>query len=129
MQVQIDFWQIVLLLVSFLGACAAAGKFLLVQMQRHLDDLFRSQEAARLTSHQQLSGRLDAIEQANRDESLQWSRVERELLHLKAELPLHYVRREDYIRGQTVIEAKIDSVIAKVDTMRFRAIVNEGNHP
>ena len=95
MTLQIDFWQLVLLLVAFFGACAGGGKLLLSQTQRHLDDRFKAQEDARAANHSQLSLRLDGIEQASREEANQWQRVERELMNLKAEMPLHYVRRED----------------------------------
>ncbi len=40
---------------------------------------------------------------------------ERSILQLRAELPLEYVRREDWIRNQTVIEAKLDALAAKLD--------------
>lgn len=40
---------------------------------------------------------------------------EKSILLLRAELPLEYVRREDWIRNQTVIEAKLDAVAAKLD--------------
>lgn len=111
MTLQVDFWQLVLLLLSFFGACAGAGSLLLRQTQKHLDE-----------QHAQTSRRLDGIEATSREEAAQWQRVERELLTLKAELPLHYVRREDYIRGQTVLEAKMDMVGAKVDSINLRAM-------
>lgn len=123
MSLQIDFWQLVLMLCSFFGACAGGGKILLSQTQRHLDDRFKAQEEARSTNHDQVSTRLDAIEQANRDESQQWQRVERELLNLKAEMPLHYVRREDYIRGQSVIEAKLDGLATKLENALLRSVI------
>lgn len=40
---------------------------------------------------------------------------EKDLLRLRAELPIEYVRREDWIRNQTVIEAKLDALAAKLD--------------
>ena len=40
---------------------------------------------------------------------------ERSILKLRAELPLEYTRREDWIRNQTVIEAKLDALAAKLD--------------
>lgn len=40
---------------------------------------------------------------------------EKSILRLRAELPLEYVRREDWIRNQTVIEAKLDALAAKLD--------------
>lgn len=72
MSVQVEFWQLVLLLLGFFGACAGAGKMLLAQTQRHLDDRFAAQEQARTTHHGQLAARLDAIEQVNREETMQW---------------------------------------------------------
>lgn len=77
MTLQIDFWQLVLLLLSFFGACAAGGKLLLDLMQKHLDERFATQESARSANHGQLSSRLDGIESAHRHESVQWFRLER----------------------------------------------------
>jgi len=39
-----------------------------------------------------------------------WSAIERELLNLKADLPLFYVRREDFIRFDVVINSKLDKL-------------------
>ena len=111
MNLQIDFWQLVGLLISGLGALIAVMKFGVAQAQKHQD-----------ATHAQLITRLDGIEQANRNESNQWQRMEREMLQLKAELPLHYVRREDYIRGQSVIEAKLDALSSKLETTQLRAM-------
>ena len=36
--------------------------------------------------------------------------LERELLELKAEIPLSYVRREDFIRFDVVINSKLDKL-------------------
>jgi len=126
MTLQVDFWQLVLLLLAFFAACAAAGKLLLSQTQRHLDERFKAQDEARTTNHDQLSKRLDGIEVANREESNQWQRVERDLLKFQAELPVHYVRREDYIRGQSVIEAKLDGLATKLENAQLRGIINGG---
>jgi len=40
------------------------------------------------------------------------------LLRLRAELPLDYVRREDWIRNQTVIEAKLDGLATKLEALK-----------
>ena len=70
---------------------------------------------------------LDGIELVNREEAAQWQRVERDLLKMQAEMPLHYVRREDYIRGQSVIEAKLDALGSKLEAAQLRAAAG-GNH-
>lgn len=117
MTLQIDFWQLVGLLSAGLGALWVVIKFAAAQAQRY-------QEAA----HKQLIDRLTAIEQASKEEAGQWQRMEREMLQLKADLPLHYVRREDYIRGQSVIEAKLDALSSKLETHQLRTMAGGKNH-
>ena len=117
MQVTLDLWHVISLAVSFFGASAAAGKLLLSQTQRHLDERFNSQESARAANHEQVSRRLDGMEAAAREESGNWARIERDLLAMKADLPLHYVRREDYIRGQTVLERRMGALYQRIDAL------------
>jgi hypothetical protein len=120
----IELWHLVLLLIAFFTFCAAAGRLLLGQLQKHLDERFATQEASRKSNHDALARRLDGIETTNREEAGQWQRVERELLSLKGDLPLQYVRREDYIRGQSVIEAKLDGLASKLEVLQLRSIQN-----
>lgn len=49
-------------------------------------------------------------------------------MNLKADLPMHYVRRDDYIRGQSVIEAKLDGLAHKVDNVRLRSVIQDGRN-
>lgn len=121
MTLQIDFWQLLGLLLAFFSACAAAGKFMLLQSQRHIDQRTSLQDRMLATNHAQVSQRLDGIEACSREEASQWQRVERELMSLKADLPLQYVRREDYIRGQSVIEAKLDGLAVKLENAQLRS--------
>lgn len=120
MQVTLDLWHVISLAVSFFGASAAAGKLLLSQTQRHLDTRFTAQETARAANHDQVSRRLDSMEEAARSEMGNWQRIERDLLKLQADMPLHYVRREDYIRGQSVIESKLDGLALKIENVQLR---------
>lgn len=110
MTLQLELWQLITLLVAFLGACGAAGKLVLSQMQRHIDQLFAAQDLLFKTGNQETQRRLADIEKATRDDAGQWRHVERQLDSLKADLPLRFVMREDYIRGQSVIESKIDAL-------------------
>ncbi len=101
MTIQVEFWALLSflagLLLSFLGAAFAMGRLLLGQVEKRLDTRFA------------------ALERHANEEAGEWRRVERELLDLRAELPLHYVRREDYIRGQSVIEAKLDGLALRIE--------------
>lgn len=98
MTLQIEAPQLITLVLAFLGLLVGFGKYMLAQIDR----------------------RITGIEQQNRTESEGWKRIERELLELRAELPVQYVRREDYVRGQTVIESKLDSLYSKLETIQLR---------
>lgn len=125
MHVQLELWHLISLLIMFLGASATAGKLMLAQVQRHMDDRFTAQEEARAANHEQTQRRLDSMETAAREESGNWARIERDLLKMQAELPLHYVRREDYIRGQSVIETKLDALALKIENVQLRTVKGE----
>ncbi len=114
MTFSLDLWQTILLIAMVLGAFIGLLKLLMAQQTRHLDDSFKAQ-----------GQRLDKIEQASAAEAGNWQRMEREILQLKAELPLHYVRREDYSQTIATIMAKLDAM-----GMRFENILLRGqkNH-
>lgn len=116
--VSLDVWQIIMLISMVLGAFVGVLKLLMAQQLTHIDASFTSQNK-----------RLDAIEQASKDESSQWQRVERELMGLKAELPVAYVRRDDYIRGQSVLEAKLDGLATKIENAQLRGLIRNTGEP
>lgn len=122
MTMNIELWHLILLLLAFFGAVGAASKLLLVQTLRHLDERAMQQEKSRSAEHKQVSDRLDRIETVNREEAANWLRIERDLMSLRADLPLNYVRREDYIRGQSILEAKIDGLGSKLEIAQLRAM-------
>lgn len=97
MKFSIDFWEVISFLLSFTGLMFACGKILLAQILKQLNERF------------------EALEVARRETEIGWTRLEREFLEFRADLPLHYVRREDYIRGQAILEAKLDAVYSKIE--------------
>lgn len=103
MTLQVDFWQLVGLLVAFMGCVAGFGKLLLAQVERRLDQRFSALEKT----------------------GAEWQRLERELLTLKADLPIQYVRREDYVRSQTVVEAKLDALAVRLDHLKLREVIRD----
>ena len=112
MTVDIDLWQLVGFGISLLGGFATiiftAGKLIAGQFERRINERLAALQAQR---EAELSG---------------VTRLERELLKLQAEMPLHYVRREDYVRGQSIVEAKLDGLATKIDNVQLRALVSEG---
>lgn len=98
MKVSLELWQLITLAIALMGVFAGLVKLLLMQLASSMGK------------------RLDAMA----EESKGWRQVERELMQLRAELPERYVRREDYIRGQTVIEAKLDAINSKVELVQIQ---------
>ena len=124
MTVQVEFWQLITLLLSFLGFLFAAGKLLLSQIDRRLNERFETIEKAReegqATWRQTFTQHLDE----ERRETDLLRNFEREFLRFQAELPLQYVRREDYVRGQSVIEAKLDALYNKLEVVQMKGVNN-----
>lgn len=86
--ISIEIWQLVGFLLSFLSVCWGFGKMLLNQFQAQQDERQRAQD--------KLAHKVEL--------------VEKQLAEQKAVLPKEYVLREDYIRNQAVLEAKMDSI-------------------
>lgn len=119
MTVQIEFWQLISamagLIVAFLTFAFGAGRLLLSQMDRRLTERFNGQEESRTIAQKHWDEKFSNIINQNRRDAEDLQRIEREFLALRAELPLNYVRREDYIRGQSVLEAKMDALYNRLE--------------
>lgn len=115
MMVQLELWQLITLLIAFFGAIGAFGKLLLDQIEKRLTEKFKTQETQRAEATARWDARFNELQSASQEESRNWHRVERELLRMQADLPKEYVRREDHIRFETVIHAKLDALSAKID--------------
>jgi len=94
----IELWQLISLALTFLGVLVTLGKILLSQIDKRLEQRFSTVER----------------------DLQQVRNVELDLLRLKADLPHHYVLREDYVRHQTLIEAKLDALALKLENMQLR---------
>lgn len=124
MTVQLEFWQLITLLLAFLGFLFAAGRLLLSQIDRRLNDRFEAIEKAR--EEGQASWRqtfAQHIDEERRETELMRN-IEREFLRFQADLPVLYVRREDYVRGQSVIEAKLDALYNKLEVVQMKGAHN-----
>lgn len=82
--------------ITLLGGLIAGGRWLVNQLQQRTD--------------QQLAILIN--------DSKRWREVEVELTNFRLEVAKDYVRREDYARGQSVIEAKLDAVASEIKNMQ-----------
>lgn len=88
---------VITVIFAWSGLLIGIIKWLLDRYQTHIDKRF------------------SGLEKANEAEVREWQRIERDLMELRAELPLEYVRREDSIRQEVVINAKLDALAEKID--------------
>lgn len=117
MEVRIELWHLILLLLAFFGAVWAFAQVFFNQVERRLDERFAGQEASRAEAATRWDAKFRELVEGQRTERDNWQRLERELMQMRAEMPVQYVRREDYVRNQSVIEAKLDALYAKIELM------------
>lgn len=127
MTVELQFWQLILMLFAFFGCVAGFGKLLLIQFKTQLDQRFAAQEELRKEAATRWEAQFAELRKSNAAESNGVIRVERELLKLRAELPRDYVRREDDIRKDVLINAKLDALNARIDLWLERQQKGQNN--
>jgi hypothetical protein len=91
----------------FVGAVWTLLKLITAARDRRLDE--------------RLSALTEAIRSLTTDLRLQSderAKMERDFMAFKAEMPLHYVRREDYVPAMAAIMARLDAI-----TLRFENIL------
>jgi hypothetical protein len=104
MNIEFNLANILFVLATLIGAFWALVKVIIYQSEKSLDTRFKA-----------LSTTIEKDQEFTRQ-------LERDFLRMQAELPLHYVRREDYIRGQSVIEAKLDGLGTKLENAQLRSL-------
>ncbi|MFW9266494.1 hypothetical protein ACLK1G_04775 [Pseudomonas sp. NR3] len=108
LMIEMPAWQLIGAGVTVLGGFAGLVKLLLLQMERRLDQ-----------RNAVMDDRFNAI--ARDGERLR--QLELSFERLRGDMPLHYVRREDYVRNQTVIEAKLDALAMKLENVQLKGTV------
>ena len=97
-------WQLITLFFTLLGLFLGLAKLLLSQFEKRVDERF------------------DIL----MEESRGWRNVESDVLKLRVELAERYVKRDDYVRGQTVIEAKLDAISSELKNVQIQGARREG---
>lgn len=129
MTVQLEIGHIITLVVAFVGCVWAIGKLLLVQGNKSLDQRFAALDKAREEGQKNLAETLQTLKTQGETNALTVGNLERDFLRFKAELPNLYVRREDYVRGQTVLEAKQDALYSKLEVVAVQVAKLEKGAP
>jgi hypothetical protein len=130
MIVTLELWHLITLLLAFFGCVGTFGSVLLRMFEKRLIERFSAQEKAqKAAAESQEKSRMEA--QAHWDQrftsldssSREWTRIEKDFLRWQAELPFRYVLRDDYVRNQTVIEAKMDAIATRLENLKLRGVV------
>lgn len=107
MSLTLSSWELITLLGLVLSTCVAFARFFMSQMERRLDTRFIALEEARHQSQQQWLAQFEALGDSQ-------TRTEQRTMSLLSELPLQYQRREDAIRHETAVIARIDALGEKL---------------
>lgn len=113
MQLQIDFWLLIqglfALLVAFVAVAWAFGIILVRQFKGQLKERF--DDVA-----------LEMRARANAEEKVgaEIRKLENDFLKWRGDMPIEYVRREDYVRGQSIIELKLDALFTELKNAQIQ---------
>lgn len=116
MTIELTAFQFIGLVFTVLGM---AGTVIRVLWSRIEGSLKQSFEAT-TKQIEDTNKQIELISRQTENAQNEIRNLERDFLIHKAELPTKYVAREDYIRGQTVIEAKLDAVAQKLENVQIK---------
>ncbi|HRD49784.1 MAG: hypothetical protein JNK95_04930 [Candidatus Competibacter sp.] len=94
-------------IAALIGGLFGLSRWLLIQSEKRLDLRFAAMEEARKLSQQQWMDQFEALGDAQ-------ERNEQRTVRMLSELPLQYQRREDAIRAEVAIIARLDALGEKV---------------
>ncbi|WP_312395772.1 hypothetical protein [Stutzerimonas kunmingensis] len=108
------------LLTFFATVVTALVKLLLAQFEKRLADRFAAQDEARKSTSRHWEESFAKLLDRQDKEAEAVKQLERDFMRFQADLPLEYVRREDFVRSQSVIEAKLDGLALKFENVLLK---------
>lgn len=105
MTILLEPYQLFMIAVTLLAAFFGLGKLLARQVLDNID--------TKLSSFKDIKVELKEL-------SIIANNTERDLLRIKGDIAQQYVRRDDFVRLETTISAKLDSLAEKIDHLRER---------
>ncbi|MBF0417000.1 MAG: hypothetical protein HQL86_01970 [Magnetococcales bacterium] len=120
MMINMELWQLISLLLAFFGFTAAGVKVLVSQFETRLDEKFNSMEQARAAADRTLRDSIQELAERQKELDGQFREQEKEMNRMQVGMLSHYVRREDYVRGQTTIEAKLDALSVRLENLQTK---------
>ncbi|WP_271470786.1 hypothetical protein [Metapseudomonas resinovorans] len=121
---QMDLGTAIGLLGIFTGIVTGLVKLLLVQFEKRLGERFAAQDEARKAASQHWEDNFAKVLARQDKDGEAVRQLEKTFLKWQAELPINYVRREDWVRNQTIIEAKLDALASKLEIIQINGARN-----
>lgn len=135
MILQVDFWQLVGLVVSLAGAWFGGAKLFFQQVDKRLDERFGTQERDRQAQYSQINAalaqyaedsghRLDRLEGEGRTQGERLSRLEADVARMPNhdDLSLLYDKLNSLTAGVSALGGKIDGIEASLRQVVGRLI-------
>lgn len=88
---------------TLIGGAWALVRLIVAQFEARLDERFEAQERARIEGRNLWEERMARMESKA-------EKLDSDVRQILIELPREYVTRADYVRRETIIEAKIDQL-------------------
>lgn len=109
MTIQLEVYQFIMILIAVLSIVIGTVKILWSRIEKSLEQNFSM-------TNQNID---EVAKQAAKGQE-EVRALERQFLEFKADMPFRYIARDDYIRGQTIIEAKLDAVAGKLEKVQIK---------
>lgn len=120
MKIEMELWHLITLVLTGISCVGAFGRLLMAQFEKRQDERFEAQDKARQEGQKALRDTLNLHLEDERRNTQALAALERDFLTWKADMPTQYVRREDYVRNQTIIEAKLDALALRLENVQLK---------
>lgn len=108
MIIELESYQAFMVLSGILGSVVGMIKIMGNQINKNIQQNFESTNL-----------KIENVAQQAAEGQKEIRALERQFLEFKADMPFRYIARDDYIRGQTVLEAKVDSIAQKLENVQI----------
>lgn len=108
MTIQLEIYQFVMILIAVLSTVIGTVKILWARIEKSLEMNFTA-----------TNQKIEQVAEQAAEGQKEVRALERQFLEFKADMPFRYIARDDYIRGQTILEAKLDAVAEKLEKVQI----------
>ncbi|QQC83011.1 hypothetical protein I9054_012275 [Acinetobacter bereziniae] len=108
MIIELESYQAFMVLSGILGGVVGMIKIMGNQINKNIQQNFESTNL-----------KIENVARQAAEGQKEIRALERQFLEFKADMPFRYIARDDYIRGQTVLEAKVDSIAQKLENVQI----------